>query len=640
MTKRSKSKSKPQPEFIKDWVRIPLIDGPLTPESVARHDAETKAYWTAERRAAAKPMPLPTTSDVQLPPEPLGFTTTQVGNVTVAPYQSIGKTFFNSGLSSATCSASLVGSSLLLTAAHCLYDPKTGSYASRISFSPQYANGSPQGSWTVLDFFLPQQFYNSTPTTTLTQYDYGFMRLINTINLPALPILFSAPAAGSSTTSIGYPAQAIPGYDFDGDYQWQCVANLYRTKTTLFMSNNMTQGCSGGPWIVGGQIVGLNSTGSTGTINAPMFDALTKTICDQASGLSKEWTFDLNHSGHNDAVVAMAEGVVVAGSEGYVYAIDQATGESLGYNSLDGMGNNDIRIALRLTPSGNYVVFVGINGNVLALDVNDIGGPALWGPLELPTTSGSLVNVLWDGTNLFAGCAGHVYWIDPDTGTLIDQNSLSSVGSEECRLTSDGTSLFVGTDSAVIRIDLGTPVNSTFSTIVWTETLSKGDDIVSVVYLNGYVYAGSYGFIYQYATDGTLGGTNGLSGMGNDEVRLFSDGYKIYFGTYGYTGQIDPSNFTTCVWSDELPKVGRDIVDITVLNNYLFVGCDGYAFQYSTAGKTPLASNNLKGFGYHNVSVATDGFMVACGIWGWVVGMNASNFTGTLVSEGEVLAAK
>lgn len=627
MTKRAKTKSKPQPEFIRDWVRVPLIDGPLTPETVARHDAETKAYWTAERRAAAQPMPMPG-AEAAAPPAPLSsYTTSLVSNITVAPYQSIGKTFANSGLSTTLCSASVVGSSLLLTAAHCLYN--AGVYSSRISFYPQYADGSTQGSWTVLDFFLPAQWIQSPSGA---RYDYGFMRLINTIDFPALPILYAGAGNGSSVISVGYPSVPVAGFDFDGEYQWQTATTIYNSGTNYVINSNMTKGCSGGPWISGGKIVGVNSNG-TGQINSPKFDADAQKLFNQASGLSKEWEFDLNHSGHNDAVVAMAEGIVVAASDGYIYAIDQASGEGLGYNPLDGMGNNDVRIALRLTPAGEYVVFVGINGNVWALDVNDIDGTALWGPVELPTTSGSLVNVLWDGTNLFAGCAGHVYWIDPDTGTLIAQNDLPSVGTEECRLTSDSTSLFVGTDSAVVRIDLGTPANPTFSTTVWTQTLPKGDDIVSVVYLNGYVYAGSYGFIYQYGVDGTLAETNGLSGMGNDEVRLFSDGYKIYFGTYGYTGQIDPSHFSTCVWSDELPHVGRDIVDITVLNNYLFVGCDGYAFQYSTAGTKPIATNNLKGYGYHNVSVATDGFMVACGIWGWVVGVNASHFTGTMVTD-------
>ena len=69
------------------------------------------------------------------------------------------------------------------------------------------------------------------------------------------------------------------------------------------------------------------------------------------------------------------------------------------------------------------LVFVGINGTVVALD--DRTGDEVW---RADLKSGDYVSVVWDGEALFATNAGEVWRLDPRTGNEIWRNKLKGLG--------------------------------------------------------------------------------------------------------------------------------------------------------------------------------------------------------------------
>ena len=50
--------------------------------------------------------------------------------------------------------------------------------------------------------------------------------------------------------SLGFPSRPVPGYNFNGHHMWQSVGGYIGGKNPIQMHNNMTKGCSGGPWVV------------------------------------------------------------------------------------------------------------------------------------------------------------------------------------------------------------------------------------------------------------------------------------------------------------------------------------------------------------------------------------------------------
>ena len=79
-------------------------------------------------------------------------------------------------------------------------------------------------------------------------------------------------------TGIGYPSRPITGYNFHGKYMWQSVGQYISGTVAIQVYNNMTQGCSGGPWRVPyndkpGYANGINSHryGDPTTMYSPYF---------------------------------------------------------------------------------------------------------------------------------------------------------------------------------------------------------------------------------------------------------------------------------------------------------------------------------------------------------------------------------
>lgn len=241
-------------------------------------------FWTAERRASAKPrdIVLPLGSKAQPKAKPgtgsggdvLGASWADGGSVSVTT----GKVFFTSGGSRYVCSGSAVESaqnSLVLTAGHCVHDGgSTGQYVSNWIFYPRYKSAADPvlGAWTAAPGDL---FATSAWTTRSNAYedDAAFAKVSNPTytsleaavasqNATTPSVAFTHPTNGTKIHSFGYPA-ARP---YNGATLIYCsggVTTGYDGRTTLSIPCNMTGGSSGGPWYHS-----FDTATGTGTLNS------------------------------------------------------------------------------------------------------------------------------------------------------------------------------------------------------------------------------------------------------------------------------------------------------------------------------------------------------------------------------------
>lgn len=237
-------------------------------QEVSQSASSVASYWTPERREAAKPAEQRFGgAAARAKAAPLPWTSAEVTTpYTQAPTSTHGKVFFTLGGNDYVCSGTALLSgnkSVVWTAGHCVNEGP-GAFATNWEFVPAYKDGSaPLGAYVAENLFTTSAWGNSGDFS----YDLGAAVV--------------APAGGTALTdrvggrgiafnysrsqtynSYGYPA-APP---FDGERLWRCNSGLQTQDTsanpaTLGIGCDMTGGSSGGGWIVGSNVVSVNSYG-------------------------------------------------------------------------------------------------------------------------------------------------------------------------------------------------------------------------------------------------------------------------------------------------------------------------------------------------------------------------------------------
>lgn len=170
----------------------------------------------------------------------------------------VGKVFFSDGISNYVCSGSLINETdttraIVLTAGHCVWDQAKSKYFSNWAFVPDYDSNRNNPIYysraiIVQDEFSAQTTFNSTAL----QNDWAFAILDDSDqlrNMNSYPLAVNAFSAGAFSVALGYP-QARP---FNGLYLKYAGAPVFldskNSNLTIGMSNSMTGGSSGGPWL-------------------------------------------------------------------------------------------------------------------------------------------------------------------------------------------------------------------------------------------------------------------------------------------------------------------------------------------------------------------------------------------------------
>jgi len=237
-------------------------------QEVSQSASSVAEYWTPERREAAKPAEQRFGgAAARAEAAPLPWTSAEVTTpYTQAPTSTHGKVFFTLGGNDYVCSGTALLSgnkSVVWTAGHCVNEGP-GAFATNWEFVPAYKDGSaPLGAYVAENLFTTSGWGNSGDFS----YDLGAAVV--------------APAGGTALTdrvggrgiafnysrsqtynSYGYPA-APP---FSGERLWKCNSPLQTSDSganpaTLGIGCDMTGGSSGGGWIVGSNVVSVNSYG-------------------------------------------------------------------------------------------------------------------------------------------------------------------------------------------------------------------------------------------------------------------------------------------------------------------------------------------------------------------------------------------
>jgi glutamyl endopeptidase len=189
----------------------------------------------------------------------------------------------------------LIGSNLVLTCAHNLYDAELGGYATAVTFYPG-RNGQSPGTevtgakWVVPDEYIqsppPQPSRNGTVNTSATQYlfDFGLVWLSKELHPEGehFPGMYAA-----TDNELAHKPLDIAGYPVDKalNTMWNCGGNLHSgTSDELLFYEISTYGGQSGaavralfpkknpsfpdiPWIVGIHVAGKKKPNGAPDIN-------------------------------------------------------------------------------------------------------------------------------------------------------------------------------------------------------------------------------------------------------------------------------------------------------------------------------------------------------------------------------------
>jgi RTX calcium-binding nonapeptide repeat (4 copies) len=303
--------------------------------AVSQRPAQVRGYWTAQRMAAAVPLPAPSlrTSGITAPAQPAGKPTyapaaepgspapparlrsgvvpsraaTDVSaDSSGFPRRVHGKAFLTLGDTDYVCSATVVDSAahtVVWTAGHCVNGADIGlGFPSNWMFVPGYREGqAPYGSWTATSLMTTDGWQNGANL----RVDVGAAVLARDLEGRGIQdvvggrgIAFDQPR-NQTFDAYGYPAvdpnTALLPPNFDGEHLFRCGSSRIANDRppgagpkTMEIDCDMTAGASGGGWVIGDEF--LNSVTSYGYefdashLFGPYFGRTAKRLYKRASG--------------------------------------------------------------------------------------------------------------------------------------------------------------------------------------------------------------------------------------------------------------------------------------------------------------------------------------------------------------------
>lgn len=234
-------------------------------KSLAAVSASPHGEWTEQRMKNARPMQRKKTRGLALASAGtagLDFTRSRITPQSAnkaSPYKAVGKLFFTiPGDGDYVCSASVIRSRLIVTAAHCIYS--NGNFHDEWTFVPAFdgtKNGAEQrpfGSWDWNHAIVPSN-WAATEDTLPNNTDFGILELADKDKTKI------AARTGKLATAVGHLSDThvtMLGYpcNLDDCKIMQRVDSSDHEPGTSDADNNafeygsdMSGGSSGGPWV-------------------------------------------------------------------------------------------------------------------------------------------------------------------------------------------------------------------------------------------------------------------------------------------------------------------------------------------------------------------------------------------------------
>ena len=254
-------------------------------------------YWTEDRKAKARPLPLPSVNlasiqaaqwaaggamiaqgiqdlaaPVHVQPVPpdgvpqtvAGAVTKRVTDITANPYSVVVKLFMRFPAGDYIGTGWVIGERAIISAGHCMYDHTLGGWATNVVAHARYHNGNEAAEWVLTQRSALKEWVDTR--------NFEFDVSAGIASTPIRPITGKAgyianqPADQAPFLSVGYPGTSTPTFPFNGEEMWESTGGFQPPPWTgvVAMDNHMTGGCSGGPWFTskpgGGPVAcGLNS---------------------------------------------------------------------------------------------------------------------------------------------------------------------------------------------------------------------------------------------------------------------------------------------------------------------------------------------------------------------------------------------
>jgi len=173
------------------------------------------------------------------------------------PHRAVGRLFFERNGNPFVCSGAVISKRLIMTAAHCVYDPDEG-FFDQFRFLPAYDDtkffATPYCQWAADRVIVPQEYDGSV----VTEYDFAIIQARDRNCRRFTPRSVgeitgalgwaSNLLIGNNVTQVGYPMNLDSGMLMQKTHSDVVEVNI-NNATTGQIGSAQSGGTSGGPWV-------------------------------------------------------------------------------------------------------------------------------------------------------------------------------------------------------------------------------------------------------------------------------------------------------------------------------------------------------------------------------------------------------